>query len=47
MAFIQINKPAPSGDFLDRHPNAALWGIAVGQAAAMLGINVVLRWLVL
>lgn len=29
--------------FLDHHPTASLWLIAVGQAAAMLGISVVLR----
>jgi len=32
--------------FLDHHPNAALWLIAFAQAAAMLGINVLLRALV-
>ena len=32
--------------FVDRHPNAALWLIAAAQGAAMLGINVVLRVLV-
>jgi hypothetical protein len=29
--------------FLDLHPNASLWLIAIGQAAAVLGISVVLR----
>ena len=32
--------------FLDHHPQASLWLIAIGQAAAMLGISVVLRALV-
>jgi len=32
--------------FLDDHPNASLWLIALGQAAAMLGISVLLRTLV-
>jgi hypothetical protein len=32
--------------FIDRHPNASLWLIAVAQGVAMLGINVVLRALV-
>ena len=29
--------------FLDHHPTTSLWLIAIGQAAAMLGISVVLR----
>jgi hypothetical protein len=29
--------------FLDHHPKASLWLIAIGQAAAMLGISIVLR----
>lgn len=32
--------------FIDRHPAASLWLIAVGQGAAMLGLNVLLRYLV-
>jgi len=32
--------------FLDDHPKASLWLIALGQAAAMLGISVLLRTLV-
>ncbi|MBV8393488.1 MAG: hypothetical protein JOY81_09945 [Alphaproteobacteria bacterium] len=47
MAYTDLLKPTPWRDFHDRHPSAVLWAIAVGQAAAMLGINVVLRWLVL
>ena len=33
--------------FVDDHPNASLWLIAIGQGIAMLGINVLLRMLVL
>jgi hypothetical protein len=33
--------------FLDHHPTAALWLIAIGQGLAMLGLNVALRALVL
>lgn len=33
--------------FLDHHPTASLWLIAVGQGLAMLGLNVALRALVL
>ena len=32
--------------FLDHHPTASLWLIAVGQGVAMLGLNVLLRYLV-
>ncbi len=32
--------------FLDHHPTASLWLIAIGQGAAMLGLNVLLRYLV-
>lgn len=34
-------------NFLDRHPTASLWLIAIGQGLAMLGLNVMLRALVL
>jgi hypothetical protein len=33
--------------FLDHHPTASLWLIAIGQGLAMLGLNVALRALVL
>jgi hypothetical protein len=33
--------------FLDDHPTASLWLIAIAQGVAMLGINVLLRMLVL
>ena len=33
--------------FLNRHPTASLWLIAIGQGLAMLGLNVALRALVL
>lgn len=33
--------------FLDDHPNASLWLIAIGQGLFMLGFNVALRALVL
>jgi hypothetical protein len=33
--------------FVDHHPTASLWLIAVGQGVAMLGLNVALRALVL
>ena len=34
-------------NFIDHHPTASLWLIAIGQGLAMLGLNVVLRALVL
>ena len=34
-------------NFLDHHPTASLWLIAIGQGLAMLGLNVALRALVL
>lgn len=33
--------------FLNHHPTASLWLIAIGQGLAMLGLNVALRALVL
>ena len=33
--------------FVDRHPTASLWLIAIAQGLAMLGLNVALRALVL
>ncbi len=33
--------------FVDHHPTASLWLIAFAQGAAMLGLNVALRALVL
>ena len=33
--------------FLNHHPTAAVWLIAIGQGLAMLGLNVALRALVL
>ncbi len=33
--------------FVDHHPTASLWLIAVAQGLAMLGLNVALRALVL
>ncbi len=46
MAYSDLLKPTPWRQFHERHPNAVLWLIAVAQAAAMLGINVLLRALV-
>ena len=34
-------------NFIDHHPTASLWLIAIGQGLAMLGLNVALRALVL
>jgi hypothetical protein len=34
-------------NFVDHHPNASLWLIAIAQGLAMLGLNVALRALVL
>jgi hypothetical protein len=33
--------------FLNHHPTASVWLIAIGQGLAMLGLNVALRALVL
>ena len=33
--------------FRERYPAAPLWALAISQAAAMLGFNVALRFLVL
>jgi hypothetical protein len=46
MAHTDLFSPTPWRHFHERHPNAVLWLIAGFQAAAMLGINVVLRALV-
>ena len=51
MAYADLLKPTPLyskhlRQFHERHPSAVLWLIAVVQAGAILGINVVLRAIV-
>jgi len=43
MAYTDIFTPSPWRRFFERRPGAVLWLIAAGQAAAMLGISVLLR----